>query len=322
MDNAIKVAVFSSKSYDKTYLEGAKGPHDINFVFLETRLSLNTTFLAKDYDVVCCFVNDDLTREILIDLASYRVKMVAMRCAGYNNVDLKAARDLDIAVKRVPGYSPHAVAEHAVGLIMDLNRNIHRAHNRVREGDFSLQGLMGFDLYGKTVGVIGTGLIGHSFARIMAGFGAKVVGYDPVESDNFLDTGGTYVELYELFRCSDVISMHCPYTPETHHMINQDTMGYMKRGVMLINTSRGGLINTKDVISALKTGQLGYLGLDVYEEESGIFFEDLSDTIIQDDLLARLMTFPNVTITSHQGFFTHEAMQEIAKRTVENIASI
>ncbi len=313
----MKVAVFSAKPYDREHLEPANnGRHEL--VFFEAHLNPQTAILAKGFDAVCCFVNDTLDADTIATLGDVSVRAIAMRCAGYNNVDLEAAKQAGIRVARVPEYSPYAVAEHAVALILDLNRNIHRAYNRVRENDYSLSGLLGFDLHGKTVGVIGTGKIGVAFARIMAGFGCRVLASDPYENPALQDIA-QYVALQQLFREADIISLHCPLLPQTHHLVNAETIAQMKRGVMIINTSRGGLIDTPAVIEGLKSEQVGYLGLDVYEEEAELFFEDYSNVLLQDDVFARLLTFPNVVITGHQAFFTQEALTAIAEITIKNL---
>jgi D-lactate dehydrogenase len=263
-------------------------------------------------------VNDQLTGDVVEAVADAGVRLLALRSAGFNHVDLRAAARRGLVVARVPAYSPHAVAEHAAALILTLNRKLHRAFNRVREGNFSLDGLLGFDLHGRVVGVIGTGKIGAIFCRIMMGFGCRILAYDPHPNEQVRQSGGEYVTLEELFRASDIIALHLPLTPETHHLINGRALNEMKHGVMLINTSRGGLIDTVAVIEALKRGKIGALGLDVYEEEADLFFEDLSGTVIQDDVFARLLTFPNVLITGHQGFFTVEALRNIAATTLAN----
>ncbi|WP_028665758.1 2-hydroxyacid dehydrogenase [Runella zeae] len=314
----MKVSFFSTKSYDREFFERFNTSHEITF--FDTHLSLESALLAKGSDGVCVFVNDQLTSEIIHKLHEIGVKIIALRCAGFNNVVLDTAQKLGIAVVRVPAYSPQAVAEHAVALIMALNRKTHKAYNRVREGNFSLERLTGFDIYGKTIGVIGTGKIGNAFARIMLGFGCKVLAYDLYPSADLEAMGVSYVSQNELLSSCHIISLHCPLTPETHHLISTDTLRLMKPNAMLINTSRGGLINTKAVINALKTGQLGYLGIDVYEQEADLFFKDLSEYVIQDDMLLRLMSFPNVLITAHQGFFTEEALSEIAKVTLQNLS--
>jgi D-lactate dehydrogenase len=312
----MRITMFSSKPYDRLFFAPASAPHEI--IYLESHLTENTVDLASGSEVVCCFVNDVLNEAVLTRLKELGVRLVAMRCAGYNNVDIAAAKQLDLPVCRVPEYSPHAVAEHAVGLILALNRNIHRAHNRIRENDYSLNGLMGFDLYGKTVGVIGAGKIGRAFIDIMLGFGCRVLVHD-VTVDPELEGRVDYVALERLWPECDIISLHCPLTPATHHLVNAQTIALMKRGVMLINTSRGGLVDTPAVIRGLKSGQVGYLGLDVYEEEADLFFEDLSNQVVQDDVFARLTTFPNVIVTGHQAFFTREALSKIAQVTLANI---
>ncbi len=316
----MKVAVFSSKPYDKLHLENANdGRHE--FEFFEAHMNAQTAPLAAGFDAVCCFVNDTLDREAVRQLKEANIKLVAMRCAGFNNVDLKACEEYDLHIARVPEYSPFAVAEHAVALILDLNRNIHRAVNRVKENDYSLNGLLGFDLHGKTVGVVGTGKIGVCFARIMKGFGCEVIASDPYENDAMKEVG-SYVEAHELWQRSDIISLHCPLIPQTKHLINSNTIGQMKKGTMLINTSRGALIDTRAVIEALKSGQIGYLGLDVYEEEANLFFEDYSNDMLLDDVFARLITFPNVVVTGHQAFFTREALSAIANVTIANLNGV
>lgn len=294
----------------------AAAPNEI--LYLEPHLTEKTVDLAAGSEVVCCFVNDVLSEPVLVKLKELGVRLVALRCAGYNNVDLPVAKQLGLPVCRVPEYSPHAVAEHAVGLILALNRNIHRAHNRIRENDYSLNGLMGFDLYRKTVGVVGAGKIGRAFIDIMLGFGCEVLVHD-IEKDPALTGRVRYVSLEELWPACDIISLHCPLTPTTHHMINAEALAQVKPGVMLINTSRGGLVDTPAVIRGLKSGQIGYLGLDVYEEEADLFFEDLSNQVVQDDVFARLTTFPNVIVTGHQAFFTREALAKIAEVTLANI---
>jgi D-lactate dehydrogenase len=311
----VKVAVFSTKPYDREFLRS--GSHE--FVFFEPRLDAKTAGLARGFDGVCLFVNDLADAAAVEVLADGGCRLIALRCAGFNNVDLAAAARCGIVVCRVPEYSPYAVAEHAVGLLLALNRKIHRAHSRIREGDFSIKGLMGFDLHGKTVGVAGTGRIGAAFARIMLGFGCRVLAFDPFPSPELANNGVEFADLDTVFAESDILSLHCPLTPETAYIVRTETIARMKPGVFLINTSRGKLINTQDAVRALKQGRIGALGIDVYEEESGVFFENLSDTIIADDLLMRLTTFPNVIITSHQGFFTREAVENIAATTLANI---
>jgi D-lactate dehydrogenase len=318
----MKVAVFNSKSYDRQFLEIANYDHEHELVFFETSLNRNTALLAAGFPCVCIFVNDQADATTLQILASRGTRLIALRSAGFNHVDLKTADDLGMRVVRVPAYSPYAVAEHAVGLLLTLNRKIHRAYNRVREGNFSLDGLLGFDLYQRTVGIIGTGRIGLVFGQIMQGFGCRLLAYDVYENPQLKAIGGNYVELSELFKHSDIISLHCPLTPETHHLIGEKAIAQMKPGLILLNTSRGALIDTQAVIQGLKSQKIGALGLDVYEQESELFFEDWSDKIIQDDVFERLMTFPNVIVTGHQAFFTQEALQNIAETTLANITDI
>ena len=315
----MQIAVFSARSYDEHYLERANDGHHHRLRFFEARLGPDTARLAADSTAVCAFVNDDLSAETLHVLADEGVELIALRSAGFNHVDIETAAALGLTVVRVPRYSPHAVAEHCVGLILTLNRNIHRAYNRVRESNFSLTGLLGFDLYGRTVGVIGTGEIGATFAELMAGFGMSILAVDPYPNPRVIELGATYATLDEVLAGSDILSLHCPLTPETHHLIDAERIASMRDGVMLINTSRGALVDTDAVIAGLKSGKIGHLGLDVYEEEVGLFFEDLSDQVLQDDTFARLMTFPNVVITGHQAFFTEEALETIAAVTIDNI---
>lgn len=314
----MRVMVFSTKAYDRQFLDNTnQGQHEL--VYLETRLDPSTASFATGADAVCAFVNDQLDKNVLSVLARSGIKLITLRCAGFNNVDLAAAKSLGIQIARVPEYSPHAVAEHAAGLVLTLNRKFHRAYARVREGNFSLDGLMGFDLHGKTVGIIGTGKIGYCFARIMAGFGCKLLAFAPRPKQNCIDLGVEYVTLSELLKQSNIISLHCPLTPQTYQLINEAAIETMRPGVMLINISRGAVIDTRAVIKGLKSGIIGSLGLDVYEEEENLFFRDLSNSVIHDDVFARLLTFPNVVITGHQGFFTQEAMTEIARITIENL---
>lgn len=317
----MRVAVFSTKPYDEASLRAAnhEGGHEL--VFLEPRLSTDTAPLAAGCQAVCAFVNDDLGAEVLTRLADLGVKLIALRSAGFNHVDLATAARLEMTVARVPGYSPHAVAEHCAGLILSLNRKIHRAYNRVREHNFALTGLLGFDLHGRTVGVIGTGQIGVCFIRIMRGFGCRVLAYDPYPSDAAREAGAEYVSLETLLAESHIVTLHCPLTPSTYHLIDQARIAQMRDGVMLVNTSRGALIDTAAVIDALKRGKIGYLGLDVYEEEADLFFEDLSDQVLRDDVFSRLITFPNVLITGHQAFFTEEALRNIAVTTIANLTA-
>ena len=315
----MRVAVFSTKSYDKTALETANDQrHELTF--FEAKLAPETASLAAGYEAICPFVNDEVDAETVAALADGGTRLIATRSAGYNHIDLDAASSHGITVARVPAYSPNAVAEHALALILTLNRRMHRAYNRVREGNFSLDGLMGFTLDGKTVGVVGTGSIGRVFATIMGAMGCEVIASDP-NPDDALGETVDYVSLDTLFRASDIISLHCPLMPQTHHLIDAESIAQMKQGVMIINTSRGGLIDTKALTEGLKSGRIGHVGLDVYEEEEGLFFEDLSNHIIRDDVFMRLLTFPNVVITGHQGFFTEEALQNIAETTIANITA-
>ncbi|MCC5644582.1 2-hydroxyacid dehydrogenase [Nostoc sp. CHAB 5824] len=318
----MRVAVFSTKVYDRKFLSDANSPTQHELVFFEPRLNRDTAILAAGFPAVCVFVHDQVDAPTLELLASRGTRLVVLRCAGFNNVDLQAAADLRITVVRVPAYSPYGVAEHAVGLILSLNRKIHRAYNRVREGNFSLDGLLGFNLHERTVGIVGTGKIGLILGQIMKGFGCHILAYDVYRNPELEALGGKYVELPELFANSDIISLHCPLTRETHHLINTEAIKQIKSGVMLINTSRGALIDTQAVIEGLKSGKIGYLGVDVYEQESELFFEDLSGEIIQDDIFQRLTTFPNVLITGHQAFFTAEALHNIAETTFANIADV
>lgn len=316
----MKVNVFSSKPYDERSLRAANRQTGHELVFIENRLKAETAILARGAEAVCAFVNDELDELTLQNLAAGGTRFIAMRCAGFNNIDLPAAKELGMQIARVPAYSPHAVAEHAVALLLCLNRHIHKAYNRVREGNFSLDGLMGMDIHGKTVGVVGTGIIGGIFARIMAGFGCEVLAHDVFEDPACLAAGVRYVPLDELFGSSHAISLHCPLMPATHHMIDAVSLGKMRDGVFIVNTSRGALIDTEAAITAIKSGRIGGLALDVYEEESELFFEDLSFGIIQDDVFMRLTTFPNVLVTGHQAFFTREALENIARTTVDNLS--
>lgn len=315
----MRVAVFSTKAYDKASLDDANaGRHEL--VYHDVRLSAATAALAAGYPAVCAFVNDSLSADTLALLAGGGTGMVALRSAGFNNVDLAAAERLGITIARVPAYSPYAVAEHAVALVLSLNRHTYRAYNRVREGNFSLEGLLGFDMHGKTVGVIGTGKIGLIFAQIMLGFGCEVLACDPFP-DPRAPEHVHYVGLDELYARADIISLHCPLTPQTERMIDHEAIARMKRGVMLINTSRGRVADAAALVAGLKSGKVGFLGLDVYEEEESLFFRDLSAEVIGDDVFMRLTTFPNVLITGHQGFFTREALHNIAETTLANITA-
>ncbi|MEM1107606.1 MAG: 2-hydroxyacid dehydrogenase [Planctomycetota bacterium] len=320
----MKIAFFNTKRYDRRFFDAAntelEKPHDIHY--LESRLDRHSAMIAAGHEAVCLFVNDDASAPVIEVLAERGVKHLALRSAGFNHVDLKAAEAAGMTVCRVPAYSPHGVAEHAVALMLTLNRMTHRAYNRVREGNFALEGLLGFEMHGRNVGVVGTGKIGAAAARILQGFGCRVLAYDKYENDELKQLGVEYVSLEDLFRSSEIITLHCPLTPETDHLINADALAQMQDAVMLINTSRGKLIETDAVIDALKSGRLGHLGLDVYEEEDELFFEDHSGDILQDDEFARLLTFPNVLITGHQAFFTKHALEEIAKVTLTNLAQL
>lgn len=298
------------------------GAENHTFDFLPYRLTAETAALAHGYPAVCVFVQDAVDRAAMVTLANGGTRIVALRCAGFNNVDLAAAAELGITVVRVPAYSPFAVAEHAVALMMTLNRKTHRAYHRVREGNFALEGLLGFDVHGRTVGIVGTGQIGAGVARIMHGFGCKLLAFDVHPNPECVALGAKYCSLAELYAGSHIISLHCPLTPQTFHMINTPAIEQMRDDVMLINTSRGAVIETRAVIEGLKSGKIGYLGLDVYEEEEDLFFEDLSDRLLQDDVLARLLTFPNVLITGHQAFFTRDALERIAATTIANLSQL
>ena len=315
----MRVAVFSSRPYDKSFLQQANTYSEITLQFIDGKLELNTVPLCRDYRAISVFVNDNLDREVLLGIQKQGVQHIALRCAGFNNLDLNSARELGLTVSRVPDYSPYAVAEHTVALILTLNRKLHKSYNRVKEGNFSIDGLLGFDLRGKTVGIVGTGKIGLATAAIISGFGCKLLCYDKFPKDKLALPNAQYCALTELFQQSDIISLHCPLNEDTYHLINAHALDQMKDGVMLINTSRGGLIDTAAVVRGLKSKRIGYLGLDVYEMESELFFEDKSLEIIQDDLFQRLSTFPNVIITGHQGFFTQEALQKIAATTLHNL---
>ncbi len=315
----MKVAIFSSQSFDRKYLTQANQEYGYDIHFYKTNLTRQTVNLANGFPVVSCFVTDELDAQVIETLCQQGTKLIALRSAGFNHVDLTAARHYGLTVTRVPAYSPYAVAEFAVGLILSLNRKIHRAYARVRDHNFSLEGLLGFDIHGKTVGIIGTGMIGQVFCQIMQGFGVNLLGYDVAENAECLKLGLVYTSLAEMYAHADIISLHCPLTPDTYHLINAEALGKMKPEVMLINTGRGGLVDTQALIAAMKTGRIGALGMDVYEEEEGMFFHDLSASIIQDDIFSRLQTFPNVLITGHQAFFTQEALTHIASTTLKNI---
>lgn len=313
----MKIAFFSTKIYDREFFDRYNTRHEI--IYFEAPLNELTVNLAEGCKAICAFVNDKITANVVTALKSNGVELIALRSAGFNNVDIAAAKTNGIAVVRVPAYSPHAVAEHALALILTLNRKTHKAYNRVREGNFSLDRLTGFDLYGKTVGVIGTGKIGQVFCKIMLGLGCNVLAFDVIANKDLEALGVEYLPLLDIFQQADIISLHCPLTEQTMHIIDAASIGIMKSGVMLINTSRGGLVDTATAIEGLKSGRIGYLGLDVYEQEEKLFFNDLSENVIQDDDIMRLLGFPNVLITSHQGFFTQEALAEIAKTTLSNI---
>jgi D-lactate dehydrogenase len=316
----LQTVVFDTKPYERESLQRAASNSEIEWRFMDWRLSAETAAAAQGARAICIFVNDRADRACLEALASLGVQHVALRCAGYNSIDITAAAELGLSVTRVPAYSPYAVAEHAVTLLLALNRKIPRASNRVRDLNFSLNGLVGFDLHGKTAGIFGTGKIGRVAGEILRGFGMKVLAYDPFPSPDWAKKFGVeYTDAKTLARESEVISLHTPLTPETHHIIRRETLELMKPGTILINVSRGALIDTKALIEALKSGRLGGVGLDVYEEEEGVFFEDLSGQILHDDELARLLTFPNVLITAHQAFLTKEALSEIARVTVANL---
>jgi D-lactate dehydrogenase len=313
----MKIAFFSTKAYDKSYFNQYSSVHQ--FDYFEAPLNAQTASLANGCEAVCTFVNDVLDATVLTLLHQQGIELIVLRCAGFNNVDLETARQLNMAVARVPAYSPHAVAEHALALIITLNRKTHKAYNRVREGNFTLDKLIGFDLHQKTVGVIGTGKIGQVFCDIMLGLGCRVLAFDLVAHQPTADKGVTYLPLTDVLQHADIVSLHCPLNEQTRHIISRETIPMMKDGVMLINTSRGGLIHTKDMIAALKAGKIAYVGLDVYEQEDKLFFNDHSDNIIQDDVILRLLSFPNVLVTAHQGFLTEEALVQIANTTMGNV---
>ena len=317
----MKTAVFSTKPYDRQFLEDANRPAGHELVFLEAKLAAPTARLAEGFPAVCAFVNDQLDDEVLSALASGGTRLITMRCSGFNNVDLRAADRLGLTVARVPAYSPHAVAEHTVGLILMLARKLHKAYNRVREGNLSLEGLLGIELASRTCGIVGTGKIGEVVARILHGFGCRLLAFDVRRNPNVEAIGVDYVPIGRLMAESDVITLHCPLVPDTYHLIGAAALTKMKDGVVLINTSRGKLIDTEAVVEALKSGRIGALGLDVYEEEADLFYEDLSSKVIQDDVFMRMLTFPNVVVTGHQAFFTDNALKTIGARTIENITA-
>ncbi|MDR1962264.1 MAG: 2-hydroxyacid dehydrogenase [Planctomycetaceae bacterium] len=317
----MKTAVFSTKPYDRKYLIDSNQHFGHELVFYEAHLNDQTCRLTEGFQAVCVFVNDELNDKVLNCLAKHGCRMIALRCAGFNNVDLLTAKNLGITVARVPAYSPASISEFTLGLILTLSRHIHRACNRTREGNFALDGLLGFDLYGKTAGVFGTGKIGAGTAKILLGFGCHVLASDLYENNELKTLGVQYVSRDELFQKSDIITLHCPLLPDTRHLINTETITKMKHGVMIVNTSRGELLDTDAAIFGLKSGKIGSLAIDVYEEEAEVFFEDFSSRVIQDDTLARILTFPNAIVTGHQAFFTIEAMQAIAQQTLQNIAA-
>ena len=316
----MRVAMFSAKSYERTLLDELNSGHRHELVYFDTRLGPGTVSLAAGFPVVSVVVNDVVDRDVLKQLAAGGTKLVATRSTGFNHIDLGAARELGVKVVRVVDYSPNSVAEFTVGLLLALNRKMPRAYNRTREGNFELDGLMGFDLVGRTVAVSGTGKIGIIFARIMAGFGCELLGFDVHRSPEFEKLGGRYAEADEIVAEADVISLHCPLTAQTHHIVNARTLARVKRGALLINTSRGGLVDTEAVIEALKSGQLGGIAIDVYEQEASLFFKDLSSTVISDDVIQRLVSFPNVIVTGHQAFFTREALETILETTLRSIS--
>jgi len=317
-----RITFFSTQAYDKVFFEKYNTDFGYELDFFDTQLNEQTVKLISNTDVVCVFVNDVVNAAVIQQLAERKVRIIALRCAGFNNVDLEAAKKHNLKVCRVPAYSPEAVAEHAMAMILTLNRKTHKAYNRVREQNFSLNGLLGFDLHGKTVGIIGTGNIGKAFAKIIKGFGCKVLAFDIVTDSEMEQDGVTFVSLETIFKESDIISLHCPLNEKTKHLIDKKSLSMMKDHVMIINTSRGGLIETACVIEGLKEGKIGYLGIDVYEQEEKLFFRDLSEDIIQDDAIQRLMSFPNVLVTAHQAFFTNEALTQIALVTFNNIESL
>lgn len=318
----MKLAVYSTKQYDRKYLEQVNESYGFELEYFDFLLTARTAKTAAGCDGVCIFVNDDGGREVLEELASLGVKYIALRCAGFNNVDLEAAKTLGLKVVRVPAYSPEAVAEHAVGMMMTLNRRIHRAYQRTRDANFSLEGLIGFNMHGRTAGIIGTGKIGLATLRILKGFGMRLLAFDPYPNPQALELGATYVDIKTLFRESDVISLHCPLTPENNHLLNMAAFQQMKDGVMIINTSRGGLIDSQAAIDALKMQKIGSLGMDVYENERDLFFEDKSNDVIQDDIFRRLSACHNVLFTGHQAFLTAEALTSIAETTLQNLQQL
>ena len=314
----MKVSIFSTKYYEREYMDryNTGGKHTLTY--FDTSLNSSTTSLAAGFDAVCVLLTDKIDKETIGKLAGLGIKLIDLRSAGFDNIDIQAAKAQHIKVLRVPAYSPQAIAEHASALILTLNRKTHKAYIRVRENNFSLENLMGFNLFGKTVGVVGTGKIGSAFCNIMLGYGCNVIAYDIRESEVLKEKGIGYKPFNELLKVSDIVSIHCPLTPDTHHLFNSVAFSKMKKGAMLINTGRGAIIKTSDAVEALKNGQLGYLGIDVYEGEENLFFRDLSESVVEDDVIERLMSFNNVLITPHQGFFTQEAVEQIAITTIQN----
>ncbi len=317
----MKIAFFSTKSYDRTSFDRIIANSGHSITYIEAKLDSHTVSLAEGHEVICSFVNDHIDASIMKKLDRLGIRLIALRCAGYNQIDLKAAAEHGIKIVRVPAYSPEAVAEHAFALLLTLARKTHKAYNRVRDNNFSIEGLTGVNIHGKTVGVIGTGAIGRAFCRIAKGFGCKVLAYDVLENEEMKKLGVEYMKLKKLLASSHIISLHCPLTPDTRHIINADTIALMQDGVALINTSRGALVETKAVIKALKSKKIGFLGIDVYEQEENIFFKNLSEEIIADEQIARLMTFPNVLVTGHQAFLTNEALAQISSTTLANISA-
>ncbi|MGX9459916.1 2-hydroxyacid dehydrogenase [Shewanella sp. A14] len=318
----MKIGFFSAKPYDIRHFNRMNDTFNVDIEYFDYRLCMQNVKLAEGYEIVCAFVNDSLCEEVLVELANGGTKVIAMRCAGFNNVDLIAAERLGMKVVNVPAYSPESVAEHSVALMLTLNRKIHKAYQRTRDANFALSGLVGFNMFGKTVGVIGTGKIGLATIKILLGFGCKVIAYDPYPNQAVVDLGVEYVDLETLYPQCDIISLHCPLTKDNHHLLNQISFHKMKPGVMVINTSRGGLLNAFDAMEALKDGQIGSLGLDVYENEKGLFFEDKSNEIIQDDIFRRLSACHNVIFTGHQAFLTEEALNAIASTTLTNVTKL
>lgn len=317
----MRLAVFSTKAHDRAFLDAANGRHGHELVFLSPRLTAETRTLARGYPAICIFVNDRLDAETIAELAAEGLRLVALRSAGFNHVEIAAAEAARVHVSRVPAYSPHSVAEHTLAIVLALARRIHKAYARVREGNFALDGLLGTEIHGRTVGVVGTGRIGEQVCRIMTGLGCTVLAHDLAPSPACVALGVRYVPLDELLAASDIVTLHCPLTPASRHLVDRRALALMKPGAMLINTSRGGLVDTRAVIEALKSGALGSLGLDTYEEEEELFFEDRSDVVLRDDVFARLLTFPNVLVTGHQGFFTRHAMEAIAETTLANVTA-